>query len=170
MGWNYVSIPKLQWLHRWSLGMDKSFRPIFHSLCNCLFMSEILGNTSQYSIHDLHRICRNAIEINHWNVFEYHTLKNPMSRVSPSMGPGKKNQAKYCINKHLFYFANSKTNNLEITCNIIVFIAISLKVKYQGPSLVLVFISSNLLDITVISVWRRIGMGCYLVSNITVTS
>ena len=23
MGWNYLSIPKLQRLHRWSLGMDK---------------------------------------------------------------------------------------------------------------------------------------------------
>ena len=24
--WNYLSIPKLQWLHRWSLGMDKLFQ------------------------------------------------------------------------------------------------------------------------------------------------
>ena len=23
VGWNYLSIPKLQWLHRWILGMDK---------------------------------------------------------------------------------------------------------------------------------------------------
>ena len=28
MGWNYLSIPKLQRLHRWSLGMDKSFHPV----------------------------------------------------------------------------------------------------------------------------------------------
>ena len=27
MGWNYLSIPKLQWLHRWSLGMAKYFHP-----------------------------------------------------------------------------------------------------------------------------------------------
>ena len=23
VGWKYLSIPKLQWLHRWSLGMDE---------------------------------------------------------------------------------------------------------------------------------------------------
>ena len=29
MGWNYLSIPKLQRLHRWSLGMDNNFIPPF---------------------------------------------------------------------------------------------------------------------------------------------
>ena len=29
MEWNYLSIPKLQRLHRWSLGMDKLFCPTF---------------------------------------------------------------------------------------------------------------------------------------------
>ena len=29
VGWNYLSIPKLQWLHHWSLGMDKYFHPHF---------------------------------------------------------------------------------------------------------------------------------------------
>ena len=29
MGWNYLSIPKPQRLHRWSIGMDKLFYPIF---------------------------------------------------------------------------------------------------------------------------------------------
>ena len=38
MGWNYLSIPKLQRLHRWSLGMDKQFHPIFYNGCNYLSM------------------------------------------------------------------------------------------------------------------------------------
>ena len=38
MGWNYLSIPKLQRLHRWSLGMDKLFHPIHYNGCNYLSM------------------------------------------------------------------------------------------------------------------------------------
>ena len=38
MGWNYWSIPKLQRLHRWSLGMDKWFHPTFYNECNYLSM------------------------------------------------------------------------------------------------------------------------------------
>ena len=30
MGWNYLSIPKLQRCNRWSLGMDKWFYPTFY--------------------------------------------------------------------------------------------------------------------------------------------
>ena len=38
MGWNYLSIPKLQWLHHWSLGMDKQFHPTLYNGCNYLSM------------------------------------------------------------------------------------------------------------------------------------
>ena len=38
MGWNYLSTPKLQRLHHWSLGMDMQFHPTFYNGCNCLFM------------------------------------------------------------------------------------------------------------------------------------
>ena len=31
VGWNYLSIPKLQRLHRWSLGMDKLFHPTLNN-------------------------------------------------------------------------------------------------------------------------------------------
>ena len=34
MGWNYLSIPKLERLHRWSLGMDKWFYPTLFWACN----------------------------------------------------------------------------------------------------------------------------------------
>ena len=37
-GMNYLSIPKLQRLHRWSLGMDKTFHPTFYNGCNYLSM------------------------------------------------------------------------------------------------------------------------------------
>ena len=38
MGWNYLSIPKLQRLHRWSLGMHKLFHPTHYNGCNYLSM------------------------------------------------------------------------------------------------------------------------------------
>ena len=38
MGWNYLSIPKLQRCNRWSLGMDKQFHPTFYNGCNYLSM------------------------------------------------------------------------------------------------------------------------------------
>ena len=38
MGWNYFSIPKLQWFHHWTLGMDKYFHPIHYNGCNNLSM------------------------------------------------------------------------------------------------------------------------------------
>ena len=36
MGWNYLSCPKLQRLHRWSLGMDKLFHPTLYWSCDYL--------------------------------------------------------------------------------------------------------------------------------------
>ena len=36
MRWNYLSIPKLQRLHRWSLGMDKLCQPTLSNGCNYL--------------------------------------------------------------------------------------------------------------------------------------
>ena len=38
MGWNHLSIPKLQQLHRWSLGMDRKFHSTFYYGCNWLPM------------------------------------------------------------------------------------------------------------------------------------
>ena len=36
VGWNYLVIPKPQRLHRWSLGMGKSFHPTFYNGCDYL--------------------------------------------------------------------------------------------------------------------------------------
>ena len=36
MGRNYLSIPKLQRLHRWSLGTDRQFHPTLYNGCNYL--------------------------------------------------------------------------------------------------------------------------------------
>ena len=38
MAWNYLSIPKLQRLHLWSLGKDKWFHPTHYIGCNYLSM------------------------------------------------------------------------------------------------------------------------------------
>ena len=38
MGWNYLSIPKLQRYNRWSLGMDKLFHPILYNGCDYISM------------------------------------------------------------------------------------------------------------------------------------
>ena len=44
MGWNYLSIPKLQRLHRWSLGMDKSFHATLYNVCDYLSMLRLKLN------------------------------------------------------------------------------------------------------------------------------
>ena len=38
MGWNYLSIPKLQRCNRWSLGMDKLFHRTLYQACDYLSM------------------------------------------------------------------------------------------------------------------------------------
>ena len=38
MGWNYISIPRFQRLHRWSLGMDQQFHPTHYNGSNYLSM------------------------------------------------------------------------------------------------------------------------------------
>ena len=38
VGWNVLSIPKIQRLHRWSLGMDKQFHPTFYQAYDYLSM------------------------------------------------------------------------------------------------------------------------------------
>ena len=38
MGWNYLSIPKLQHCNRWGLGMDKLFHRTLYDGCNYLSM------------------------------------------------------------------------------------------------------------------------------------
>ena len=44
MGWNYLSISKLQRCHRWSLEMDKLFHPTYYNRCNYLSMVEFKLN------------------------------------------------------------------------------------------------------------------------------
>ena len=44
MGWNNLSICKLQRLHCWSLGMDKYFHPTLYWACDCLSMPELKLN------------------------------------------------------------------------------------------------------------------------------
>ena len=48
MGWNCLSIPKLQRLYRWILGMDKLFHPIHYNGCDYLSMLWIKLMTNQF--------------------------------------------------------------------------------------------------------------------------
>ena len=38
VGWNYLSISKLQWLHHWSLGKEKKFHLTLYDGCNYIFI------------------------------------------------------------------------------------------------------------------------------------
>ena len=51
MGWNYLSIHKLQRCNRWSLGMDKLFHPTYHNGCNYLSMLGLKLNHVSKSGH-----------------------------------------------------------------------------------------------------------------------
>ena len=44
VGWNYLSITKLQQCNRWSLGMDKLFHPTVYNGCNYLSMLGLMLN------------------------------------------------------------------------------------------------------------------------------
>ena len=41
LGWNFLSIPKLQRLHRWSLRMDNQFHPTLCNVCDYLCMMDV---------------------------------------------------------------------------------------------------------------------------------
>ena len=49
MRWNVLSISKLQRLHSWGLGTDKSFHPIFYDGCNYLFILGLILNHARKS-------------------------------------------------------------------------------------------------------------------------
>ena len=50
MGWNYLSIPKLQQLRCWSFGMNKKFHPTFYNGCNYLSRQYVDPWPYQWSI------------------------------------------------------------------------------------------------------------------------
>ena len=61
MGWNYLSIPKLQRCNRWSLGMDKLFHPILYNGYNYLSMLGLkLNHVSKRGHRKLHVILLNS--------------------------------------------------------------------------------------------------------------
>ena len=79
MGWNSLSIPKLQQWHRWSLGMDMWFQSILYNGCNYLSMLRLM------SIHVSKRACivlRNHICISIWHHFP--TMKSSTCLTSTS--------------------------------------------------------------------------------------
>ena len=82
MGWNYLSIPKLQRLHRWSLGMDKLFHPALYWACNYLSviglkLIHIIRNPwcfgVQYIPRNMHTVFALLcfVVVIHWLMFPY---------------------------------------------------------------------------------------------------
>ena len=72
MGWNYLSIPKLQRCNRWSLGMDKYIHPTFYNGCNYLSMLGLkLNHVSKRGHRNIIYALTKDILTNkmHWNWF-----------------------------------------------------------------------------------------------------
>ena len=77
MGWNYLSIAKLQRLHRWSLGMDKWFHPTLYNECNYLSMLGLkqwpLGDIPSFLL--LTTYLQNLVSIS-VTLHEWHSVSN----------------------------------------------------------------------------------------------
>ena len=88
VGWKYVSISKLQRLHRWSLGWIRNFIPHFlmnantYSCCDYFFFMLVKGS------HVIKNVsCTNSLNINFvmsfvkWNKFTYFDMLHKPSHV-----------------------------------------------------------------------------------------
>ena len=63
MGWNYLSIPILPRLHRWSLGMAKQFHPTHYDGCNYLSVLRLKSNHVSKRGHWDHTLMECYLEI-----------------------------------------------------------------------------------------------------------
>ena len=52
VGWNYLSIPKLQRCNRWSLGMDKLFHPTLNNLIRAIrkYMYDLISSGTKWPL------------------------------------------------------------------------------------------------------------------------
>ena len=106
MGLNYLSIPKLQRLYRWSLGMDKWFHPTLCTGCNYLSMLGLKLNKTQNRHHvtypqerALGCLCQfNAL---HWRHNDHDSVSN--------------HQPHRCLLNRLFRRRSKKTSKLRVT-------------------------------------------------------
>ena len=111
MGWNYLSIPKLQWCHCWSLGRDKLFHPTLYNGCNYLSMQGL------NSIHVSKRapvviwLCKTG-NMGYLSIYRYcwfSVVKN--LKIRWPWDDGNINSLNICING---YVAVSFTNMADI--------------------------------------------------------
>ena len=64
MGWNYLSIPKLQRCNRWSLGMDKLFHPTLYMACDYVSMLGLkLNHVSKRGYRWRHRFQSKLVQV-----------------------------------------------------------------------------------------------------------
>ena len=62
MGWNYLSIPRLQRCIRWSLGIDKYFHPTLYWACDYLSMVGLKLNHAETGLQGPVESCHYVIE------------------------------------------------------------------------------------------------------------
>ena len=124
MGWNYLSIPKLQWCSRWSLGMDKLFHPTHYWACNYLSMLGLnlihVSKRSYSSYDDLVPWClyeySGLSELNLFGTERIHPLRPGALFSMKTVVPGTGSPYFYHIHSHIFssYFLDWKGNNWEV--------------------------------------------------------
>ena len=100
MGWKYLSIPKLQRQHRWSLEMDMLFHPTLCNRCNYLF---ILGWMLMYVSK------RNP---SYWNIFK--TI-NPIQWRHNKRDGVSNHRRLHCLLNCWFRSRSKKTSKLCVT-------------------------------------------------------
>ena len=93
MGWNYLSIPKLQRLHRWSLGMDKKSHPLLYWACDYLSMLVLKLNHISKSGPRWHAsvyLCSSGLSQRHWSwpksqALQWGHMSVKISQIAPRL-------------------------------------------------------------------------------------
>ena len=103
MGWNCLSIPKRQRLHRWSLGMDKWSHPTHYRACDCLSMLGLGLNHVSKSDHWYIMVWLYMILCFHWSTL----LKSFVRKNSTNRRKKKKKKKNPKSYKHRWLMLQS---------------------------------------------------------------
>ena len=118
MGWKYPSIPKLQRLHRWSLGMDKQFHPMLYHECNYLSILGLKWNLVSKGAPSVGETWR---YLTHWDrVTHICVSRQTITGSDNGLSPGRR-QAIIWTNAGKLLFGPPGTNFSEILIEILTF-------------------------------------------------
>ena len=102
MGWNYLSIPKLQRFQHWNLEMDKWFHPTLYWACNYLSMLEskfIHVNRSSPMSHFTQRMISQYQKKELWGEWENHTWSESNLKKNKKKKHNDRKQTRIIIRK-----------------------------------------------------------------------